>query len=134
MKAIIRARVSTKGQEEGHSGPPPALCARKGLKMIKTYEHVESSTRGERKEFTAMLAFSSPLEQIDWMLASLEVRRITFERAREIAQAEFDVAEIDPRNGMEFDPAERSAIGSTHVGSSDHTLRVAASISRTLQR
>jgi hypothetical protein len=102
--------------------------------MIKTYERVESSTRGERKEFAAMLAFSSPLEQIDRMLASLEVRRITFERAREIAQAEFDVAEIDPRNGMEFDPAERIAIGSTHVGSSDNSQRVGPSTSRTSQR
>jgi len=44
------------------------------------------------------------------MLAWLEARRITFERAREIAQ--FDVSEIDPRSGMELDPAERSAIGS----------------------
>ena len=46
------------------------------------------------------------------MLAWLEARRITFERAREIAQAELDVSEIDPRSGMELDPAERSAIGS----------------------
>jgi hypothetical protein len=42
----------------------------------------------------------------------LEARRITFERAHQIAQAEFDVAEIDPRSGTELDPAERSAIGS----------------------
>jgi site-specific DNA recombinase len=34
------------------------LRARKGLKVIKTYELVESSTRGERKEFAAMLAFA----------------------------------------------------------------------------
>jgi DNA invertase Pin-like site-specific DNA recombinase len=44
MKAIIRARVSTKGQEEGHS--------------IAAQRLVESSTRGERKEFAAMLAFA----------------------------------------------------------------------------
>jgi site-specific DNA recombinase len=61
MKAIIRARVSTKGQEEGHSIAAHRqrlvdYCARKGLKVIKTYERVESSTRGERKEFAAMLA------------------------------------------------------------------------------
>jgi hypothetical protein len=43
-------------------------------------------------EGEAIRRFSSPLEQIDWMLASLQARRITFERAREIAQAEFDVA------------------------------------------
>ena len=60
MKAIILARVSTKEQEEGHSIAPQRqrlvdYCARKGLKVIKTYELVESSTRGERKEFGAML-------------------------------------------------------------------------------
>jgi len=53
MKAIILARVSTKEQEEGHSIAAQRLrlvdyCARKGLKVIKTYELVESSTRGER--------------------------------------------------------------------------------------
>jgi hypothetical protein len=85
-------------------------------------------------EGEAIRRFSSPFEQIDRMLASLEARRITFERAREIAQAEFDVAEIDARSGMELDPAERSAIGSTRVGSSDHTLRVGASTSHTFQR
>jgi hypothetical protein len=82
-------------------------------------------------EGEAIRRFSSPLEQIDWMLASLQARRNAFERAREIAQAEFDVAEIDA--GWELDPAERSAIGSTRVGSSDHTLRVGASTS-TFQR
>jgi len=63
MKAIILARGSTKAQEEGHSIAAQRLrlvdyCARKGLKVIKTYELVESSTRGERKEFAAMLAFA----------------------------------------------------------------------------
>jgi site-specific DNA recombinase len=63
MKAIILARVSTKEQEEGHSIPAQRqrlvdYCARKGLKVAKTYELVESSTRGERKEFAAMLAFA----------------------------------------------------------------------------
>jgi len=58
MKAIILARVSTKEQEEGHSIAAQRLrlvdyCVRKGLKVIKTYELVESSTRGERKKFTA---------------------------------------------------------------------------------
>src|SRR5262252_3268871 len=63
LKAIILARVSTKEQEEGHSIAAQRqrlvdYCARKGLKVIKTYELVESSTRGERKEFAAMLAFA----------------------------------------------------------------------------
>jgi site-specific DNA recombinase len=63
MKAIIRERVLTKGLEEGHSIAAQRqrlvdYCARKGLKVIKTYELVESSTRGERKEFAAMLAFA----------------------------------------------------------------------------
>ena len=85
-------------------------------------------------EGEAIGRFSLPFEQIDRMLVSLKARRITSARAREISQAEFDAAEIDVRSGMELDPAERSAIGSSRVGSSDHTLPVAASISRTFQR
>jgi hypothetical protein len=85
-------------------------------------------------EGEAIGRFSLPFEQIDRMLVSLKARRITSARVREISQAEFDAAEIDLRSGMELDPAERSAIGSSRVGSSDHTLPVAASISRTFQR
>jgi site-specific DNA recombinase len=63
MKAIILARVSTKEQEEGHSIAAQRqrlvdYCARRGLKVIKTYELVESSTRGERKAFAEMLEFA----------------------------------------------------------------------------
>jgi len=63
MKAIILARVSTKEQEEGHSIAAQKqrladYCERKGLKVIKTFEIIESSTRGERKEFMAMLDFA----------------------------------------------------------------------------
>ena len=63
MKAIILARVSTKAQEEGHSIAAQRqrlvdYCARKRLDPIKVCEIVESSTRGERKEFTAMLDFA----------------------------------------------------------------------------
>ena len=63
MKAIILARVSTKGLEEGHSIAARRqrladYCTRKGLDVIRVFELVESSTRGERKEFTAMLEFA----------------------------------------------------------------------------
>lgn len=63
MKAIILARVSTKEQEEGHSIAAQRqrlvdYCARKGLDVVRVFEIVESSTRGERKEFTAMLEFA----------------------------------------------------------------------------
>ena len=63
MKAVILARVSTKEQEEGHSIAAQRQrleehCARKGLEVIKTFEIVESSTRGERKDFMAMLDFA----------------------------------------------------------------------------
>ncbi|MFN8694678.1 MAG: recombinase family protein [Holosporales bacterium] len=56
MKAIILARVSTKEQEDGHSLNAQKqrlgdYCQRKGLTVIKTFELIESSTRGERKEF-----------------------------------------------------------------------------------
>jgi DNA invertase Pin-like site-specific DNA recombinase len=68
MKAIILARVSTKEQEEGHSIAAQRqrlidYCARKGLDVIRTFEIVESSTRGERKEFSAMLDFAKSQEQ-----------------------------------------------------------------------
>lgn len=63
MKAIILARVSTKEQEEGHSIAAQRqrlveYCSRKDLKVIKTFELIESSTRGARKEFAAMLEFT----------------------------------------------------------------------------
>ena len=63
MKAIILARVSTKEQEEGHSIAAQRqrlveYSARKGLNVVRTFELVESSTRGERKEFVAMLDFA----------------------------------------------------------------------------
>ena len=68
MKAIILARVSTKEQEEGHSIAAQRqrlidYCLRKGLKVIKIFELVESSTRGERKEFAAMLEFAQAQEE-----------------------------------------------------------------------
>ena len=69
MKAIILARVSTKEQEEGHSIAAQRqrlvdYCARKGLDVIRTFEIVESSTRGERKEFTAMLEFAKTQQEM----------------------------------------------------------------------
>jgi hypothetical protein len=84
-------------------------------------------------EGEAIGGFSLPFEQVDRMLVSLKARALP-PRAREISQAEFDAAEIDVRSGMELDPAERSAIGSTRVSSSDHSLRVGVSTSRTFQR
>lgn len=63
MKAVILARVSTKEQEEGHSIAAQKqrladYCERKGLEVIRTFEIIESSTRGKRVEFTAMLDFA----------------------------------------------------------------------------
>jgi site-specific DNA recombinase len=64
MKAIILTRVSTKEQEDGHSldaqrSRLQEYCKRKGLEVMKTFDIVESSTRGDRKEFQAMLAFAA---------------------------------------------------------------------------
>jgi len=63
MKAIILARVSTKEQEEGHSIGAQRqrlveYCSRKNLDVIRTFELIESSTHGERKDFMAMLDFA----------------------------------------------------------------------------
>ena len=62
MKAIILTRVSTKMQEEGlsllaQSNRLQDYADRKGLEVIKTFEIVESSTRGERKQFMEMINF-----------------------------------------------------------------------------
>lgn len=63
MKAVILSRVSTKEQEEGHSiGAQKQrladYCIRRNLSVIKTFEIIESSTRGERKAFLAMVDFA----------------------------------------------------------------------------
>src|SRR5262245_35935196 len=195
MKAIILARGSTKAQEEGHSIAAQRLrlvdyCARKGLKVIKTYELVESSTRGERKEFAAMLAFAQAQNETVAIVAdavdrfqrsfkesvlicdelirkekvelhfhqegtiigtsassmvtsAVENRRFgcaeTYkppnplrrirpqQRAGHINTTEPPaLAWFKDQQVKKQDPAERSAIGSSRVGSSDHTLRVAA--------
>ena len=62
MKAIILTRVSTKMQEEGlsllaQSNRLQDYADRKGLEVIKTFEIVESSTHGERKQFMEMINF-----------------------------------------------------------------------------
>ena len=62
MKAVNLARVSTQEQEEGHSINAQIdrlvrYCERKNLQIIKTFEIIESSTSGERREFNKMLEF-----------------------------------------------------------------------------
>lgn len=62
MKAVILTRVSTREQEEGHSLPAQNTrlldyAKRKQLEVIKTFQIIESSTRGKRKEFMQMIDF-----------------------------------------------------------------------------
>lgn len=62
MKAVILTRVSTKMQEDGWSLTAQSTrlfdyADRKDLEVIKTFEIIESSTHGERKQFMEMLAF-----------------------------------------------------------------------------
>lgn len=62
MKAVILTRVSTKEQEEGHSLPAQSTrlseyAKRKNLTVIQTFQIIESSTRGKRKEFMQMIDF-----------------------------------------------------------------------------
>ena len=63
MKAVIFARVSTQEQEtEGHSidaqiSKLREYCNKNDLEIIKEYEVVESSTRGQRPEFYKMIDF-----------------------------------------------------------------------------
>lgn len=62
MKAVILTRVSSKEQEDGHSLAAQSTrlieyAKRKNLEVIKSYQIIESSTHGKRKEFTEMLDF-----------------------------------------------------------------------------
>lgn len=62
MKAVILIRVSTKMQEDGWSLTAQSTrlfdyADRKDLEVIKTFEIIESSTHGERKQFMEMIAF-----------------------------------------------------------------------------
>lgn len=61
-KAVILARVSTDEQEKGYSIDAQLhrlkeYCARKELEVIESFTVVESSTRGERKQFHEMMTF-----------------------------------------------------------------------------
>lgn len=62
MKAVILTRVSSKEQEDGKSLDAQRenllrYCQRNNLEILETYTIVESSTRGHRKDFYAMLDF-----------------------------------------------------------------------------
>lgn len=64
MKAVILARVSSKEQEEGHSIRAQIhrleeYCARNEMHVIKTFEIIESSTKGDRRKFMDMLKFAT---------------------------------------------------------------------------
>lgn len=61
-KAVILSRVSSKEQEEGYSIEAQKhrlelYCQRRDLSVIKTFEITESSTKGDRKKFIAMMGF-----------------------------------------------------------------------------
>ena len=61
-KAVICARVSTTDQEDNHSLVAQRnrlieYCKRNNLEIIKEYEIVESSTKGDRPKFQEMLKF-----------------------------------------------------------------------------
>ena len=62
MKAVVLTRVSSKKQEDGQSLDAQkehlqAYCASHNLEIIETYEIIESSVRGSRKDFYRMLDF-----------------------------------------------------------------------------
>lgn len=62
MKAVILTRVSSKEQEDGKSLDAQKenllrYCQRNGLEILETYTIVESSTKGHRRDFYAMLDF-----------------------------------------------------------------------------
>lgn len=61
-KAVILARVSSSQQEEGKSltaqeNNAKSYCERKGFEILRVFSFVESSTKGTRKKFHAILDF-----------------------------------------------------------------------------
>ena len=62
MKAVLLVRVSTAEQQEGHSIDAQIVrleeyAKRKDLEVIKLFQIIESSTRGDRKAFNEVLDF-----------------------------------------------------------------------------
>lgn len=62
-KAVILVRVSTREQEEGHSIEAQKhrlleYCQRNNLQVIRIFEIIESSSRGDRKQFREMVKFA----------------------------------------------------------------------------
>ena len=62
IKAVILSRVSSKDQQEGYSLEVQTerlekYCDRKGLHILKKFKIVESSTKGDRKEFMEIIKF-----------------------------------------------------------------------------
>ena len=62
MKAVLLARVSTQEQAQGHSieaqmGRLRDYCQRKNLTILKEFPIIESSSKGDRKEFKEMIEF-----------------------------------------------------------------------------
>lgn len=61
-KAVILSRVSSRDQEEGYSLEVQTdrlekYCERKGLYILKRFKLVESSTKGDRKDFMEIIKF-----------------------------------------------------------------------------
>src|SRR3989338_8072510 len=74
MNSLIFARVSTKEQEEGHSidaqiSRLQEYCQRKNLKVLKVFKIIESSTKGDRKEFHQMIEFAKAQKEIVALVA-----------------------------------------------------------------
>jgi len=68
-KAIIMARVSSIDQADNYSIASQIkamqdYCKRAGLEIIKEYKLVESSTRGDRKQFMQMIDFAKQQKEI----------------------------------------------------------------------
>lgn len=68
-KAVILVRVSSREQEEGYSIDAQKhrlenYCARRDIEVLKTFEIVESSTRGDRNKFMELVKFAGSQKQV----------------------------------------------------------------------
>lgn len=68
-KAVIFVRVSSREQEEGYSIDAQkhrleVYCARRGIEVLRIFEIVESSTKGDRHKFLDMVKFAGSRKEV----------------------------------------------------------------------
>jgi site-specific DNA recombinase len=145
MKAIILARVSTREQEEGHSIGAQRqrlvdYCARKGLEVIRIFELIESSTRGERREFKAMIRFAQAQNETVAIVADAVDRfqrdfkeSVLIDDLRRQEQVELHFFREGMVIGKESSPTDILRWDFSVMGAKDYILNLSENVRRSLE-